>query len=250
MQTRAPPSIHLKQHSIGRAALIVSGFDLNLAGKMCMPNNCVQAYYHAIAEGWAEYAPSKVAEYMDFLNSNSFCRLEDSGGFNCGHNAGHFYQSVNKSFKENLALCNDLKHYATFVGCVTGIIHEQFIQSGPKNFFELCNFTDRRQEICYIQGSRLYARWLSDKNPIEACHELNGKIPNEFNLCYNRAASLLEGKGKTPNLKLCEGLDDSFKEFCINGLSYPERFAVPSGCSIDQFEHDGESEGIGCRLKI
>ena len=134
----APPSIHLKQHSIGRAALIVSGFDLNLAGKMCMPNNCVQAYYHAIAEGWAEYAPSKVTEYIDFLNS--FCPLEDPRDFNCWHHAGHFYQSLNKSFKENLVLCDDLKHHATFSGCVTGIVHEQFIQSGPKNFFELCNW--------------------------------------------------------------------------------------------------------------
>ena len=251
-ETKSSPeriSHHLKKHSIGRAALIVSDYNLSLVKEKCMPQNCVQPYYHAIAEEWAEYAPSKVTEYIDFLNS--FCPLEDPKDENCWHNAGHFYQSVNKSFKENLALCNDLKHNAPFVGCITGIIHEQFIQSGPKNFFELCNseLPDRIKEICYIRGSRLYARWLSD-NPIEACHELNGKIPNELNMCYKRAASLLENKGKTPNLKLCEGLDDSFKEFCINGLSSPERFLGSPGCSIDQFEHDGESEGIGCRLKI
>ena len=223
MQTRAPPSIHLKQHSIGRAALIVSGFDLNLAGKMCMPNNCVQAYYHAIAEGWAEYAPSKVAEYMDFLNSNSFCRLEDSGGFNCGHNAGHFYQSVNKSFKENLALCNDLRDYEPFRACATGIIHERFIQSGAENFFELCNFTDRRKAICYMHGSMIYTGWLSGKNPVEVCHGLNGKIPNEFNRCYNRAASPLKDKGITPNPGLCKDLDYAYKELCIKGMSSPMR---------------------------
>jgi len=146
--------------------------------------------------------------------------------------------SANKNFEESFMLCNNLEDGDRFSECSYGIVHEQFIQSGTENFFELCqNYTDRRKTTCYELGSLLYPKWKNSQNVndlLELCDELNGKIPNELNYCYASIAGLLEFRGETPNLGWCENLEDNFKELCLTGLSSPQNFWIIPGCSVDE----------------
>lgn len=240
---------HLQYHSIGRAMLIVSDYNLEEAIKKCRPN-CNGAYYHAIAEEWGEYAPLRQERFIDFLNST--CPLEESASaVGCYHNVGHFYVVANKSFEKSLALCNELPDSDRFYQCTYGAVHEEFIQSDNENFFQLCsNYTDRRRVACYSMGSAVYPKWLSyklnSKFPLEICDGLNSEIPVELNYCYASAAWVLESKGETPDPAWCERLDAEFKELCINSLESPKPFWDVFGCRATGVH---EENIIGCGLQ-
>lgn len=222
------PHNHLQEHSVGRAALIVSGYDLYVTKEMC-GQDCSSGYYHALAQEWGEYAPSRLGEFEDFLNS--FCPIKGvAERTGCYHNVGHFYMGANKNFEASMARCDKLETYERFSKCSYGVIHEQFIQFGTQNFFALCSaFTGRKNEMCYIRGSLLYPQWHRKQlgvgdNPLEICHELHVKIPMQFNHCYASAAWILHNQGETLNTAWCKNLDENLKELCENDLQSPEPF--------------------------
>jgi len=227
---------HLRQHSVGRAMLLVSEYNLEAAIERCKPN-CIAPYYHALAEEWGEYAPTRQKEFVDFLNG--FCPLEESGHEGCYHHVGHFYVSANKNLDMSLALCDKLEDNDRFYKCSYGVVHEQFIQSNAERFFQQCSkYTDRKKTACYTIGSRLYPKWLSHKiknmeYPLELCDELNAKIPLDLNYCYASTAWVLAEKGREiPDIAWCDRLDTNFKKLCVDGLLSPKPFWDVLGCSI------------------
>jgi len=247
----SPGTRHLKEHAVGRAALIVSNYNLYEAKNMCR-QNCTGAYYHAMAEEWGEYAPRQLDELVAFLES--FCKFEEPGGEECYHHVGHFYMSSNKNFKESMSYCdNTLENDARFSECVYGVVHEQLIQSGAENFFELClGLSGRARRVCYTRGSLTYPKWLDDKlkmykNPLEICHVLNAKIPLEFNHCYASAAWVLQNIGKTPDPAWCKETNVPLRELCIKGLELPEPYWGDSAsCGVET----DEGEASACGLQI
>lgn len=247
----SPRERHLKEHSIGRAALLVSDYNLYEVKILC-GTNCTAAYYHGISEEWAEYAPSRIDEYMDFINS--VCSLMGHGkSVSCTHHVGHFNMSVSKNFAESMTLCNTFENYDRFSYCAYGVIHERLIQSGTENLFEICSgLRDRSKTVCYVRGSHLYPKWLADdpkvyKNPLEVCSEINGKIPLDLNYCYATAAWMLKKSGELLDTQWCQKLDKKFEKLCVKGLKFPESYRedpsmdspAESNCAIEEI---GENE--------
>jgi len=214
---------HLKHHAIGRAILIVSDYNLESARKKCMPE-CDFATYHAFAQVWGEYAPSRENELIDFLKDD--CPVPAVTG--CYHIMGHFYMSAHKNFEQVMARCDTLQDNRRFYHCVKGVVHEQFFQSDGENFFQLCkNYTGRRKTACFLNASRIHPMWFSEEltgegpYPLKVCDQVSGEIPVELNSCYARAAWILENKGKTLDLAWCEHLNAQLRELCQKGLQAP-----------------------------
>lgn len=218
-------NFHLKQHAIGRAALIASGYNLQSLEEKCEPN-CVFGYYHGITEEWGKYAPSNVDRYEKFLSS--FCDLEGPKRSECYHHLGHlyFYASGSKHFKGGMEICNDIEGDESFFWCSYGVLHQSFSEREYKNFdgfFELCpNYTDRIKKACYMHGSFLYTRWSDDRDPanlLALCEELDGVVPDALNHCYDSTAKRLARTENPPDPAWCLSVKDELRGLCKKSLS-------------------------------
>jgi len=239
--TNSSKSPHLLEHSIGRAILITANYDLKKVRVKCA-SSCSPAYYHGIAEEWAVYAPKRLNEFKDFLLT--YCSLDNPKTEWCHHNIGHFYLAVNKSLDKSLALCDALDADNNFLECSYGVIHEQLIQFGITNLFNMCSKYDGRvKSACYTISSRLFPQWLSDTikmdDPLKICNDSYGQIPEKLNHCYRSIAWVIGQKNVSPNLEWCQSVRDEYRNLCVSGLKNPESFWDIFGCSIG-----GEDEGV------
>lgn len=239
---------HFMAHAIGRAALIISGYNLNVARDICWPD-CISGYFHGLSEGWSKYAPSRVNEYMDFLSG--FCNSEGAlDGAACSpHNAGHFYMTASNALVGGISLCDNSKANDIFYRCSLGVIHQYIIDEGKRDIFDEClNLDGRKKLACYGHGSFLYTRRVNQniEEKIERCGIISQKIPTDFNYCYDGIGEALRNAGKTPDLTWCETADASLKKMCIRGLTAPERFGEGStSCDAGEASENGS---LGCEL--
>ena len=212
----APGNHHLKEHSIGIAALKVSDYDLSATAEKCI-QDCPFGYFHGSAIEIGESAPLQVNEYIQFLKDGYCNNIEQN---DCYHLMGHIsMMDKNKPFQEAFNECNDLEDSYNHFWCAYGVIHEHFTQHGAEDLFEQCpKYADRRKTACYAIGSYWYpikSKKKDLKDPMELCDELNKKIPVEMNHCYFGAVEALGRKGKYADAELCKILDHPFKELCI-----------------------------------
>lgn len=210
-----PLNHHLKTHAIGRTALIDSHYDLKQASKMCI-SNC-DGFFHGIAEEWGKHTPNKLDTYLEF--AKKICTREKE----CMHELGHYYMAAKKNFTESVNMCNDFKDDNDMYWCIAGVVHQQFLDFGSKNFAVDCEqYTDRRKIACYQYGSALYPVW-SDKKEwrylIDTCKELEGKVSDQLNQCFISLRIEAQKKGQTPDNKWCDSLDSTYKKLCTEGLN-------------------------------
>lgn len=229
----APGNQHRKEHTIGRAVLILHDYNLESVLKECKPDSCTFGFYHGLTEEWGKYDPSRTAEFENFVND--FCNFEGTERRDCYHTLGHyyFYTSPDKNFEKGLETCNNLKNDMDLFWCSYGVIHQYFFESDDEKllgFFDRCaDYTDRRAAVCYANGSFRYSKRPRGQKDIETaikrCEVLTAKIPVEFNHCYDGVKMwFFESGGVVSASELCEAVDTNFRELCINGLtsSWPE----------------------------
>ncbi len=214
------PAAHLKEHAIGRAVLITSGYDLMLASTRCPFIYCY-GFYHGIAEEWGRFAPSKLNEYLEF--SKKFCPT----GKGCFHQLGHFIKTSRKNFEESMNLCDEeLQDNDSFYWCAAGVVHQQFIDSGPNRIFELCSkYQDRRRDACYLYGSALYPKWsgkVEAEDLISICGDLGKSVPTGLNRCWAWVVEYLN-KNQKVNIKLCDKLSEEDKVLCVESFRNPKQ---------------------------
>lgn len=227
-------SPHLLEHSIGTALLVTSDYNLEKARQKCAPN-CLDSYYHAFAEEWANHAPTKVTDFETFITK--YCPLDEDAKVGCYHNLGHFYEASTKILNQSLSLCNQYQPEDKFTHCAYGAIHEHFILSGTDNYFSNCaKYSDRTKTVCFTIGSRLLPQWLSDTiqddNPLKICNDLYPFIPREYNHCYRSLSWVMQDINKNPKISLCNQENSEQRTFCQKGLTAPEGFWDILGCSL------------------
>lgn len=209
---------HFVEHAIGRATLIAANYNIQLAMEKC-EGDCTIGYFHGVGQEWAKYAPSDRNKYLDALEK--FCPGLPP---KCFHHVGHFYMSQNENFVESLKLCNELEDDNRFSGCISGVVHQQAIEFGHRDFLDTCpDYTERLRAGCYTYGSFYHARWSDAKSPeqlIGRCNELHGKIPDSLNFCYVGLSQVFAEKGIATQ-SLCENLNDSSRRLCIKSFNSP-----------------------------
>jgi len=220
---------HWAGHAIGGAALIISKHALEKAAQMCMPDVCDDAYIHGVATGWNKYAPSRINEFSEFLDT--ICTSE----IFCAHRLGHFYESAYEDSEQALALCDAFKDNSAFSQCIQGFMHEKKTDTetgNTKDILELCpNYAGRKRTACYMYASYWYTDSFSGpkgkklqldiEDKLAQCKEINEKTPNELNFCYYGIANSVRREGEAPKLTWCNDLKSDFKKVCIDGLTKP-----------------------------
>ncbi len=239
---------HLLEHSIGRALLIDSNYDLEKAREKCLPR-CMGSYYHAFAEEWSDYAPDRLPEFKSFLTK--YCPLDQDARVACYHNLGHFYIGSAKNLEKSFKLCDEFKRDDQFTQCAYGVVHEQLIRSGTQNFFEQCSsYSGRIKEQCFVIGSRLYPLWHSNEiefaSPLKLCNDLNSQIPQEFNRCYRAIAWVIKDRKKNISVLSCDSVASQFKSLCEAGIISPQPFWDVLGCGIS--DENDEVGSVSCRV--
>ena len=253
----SPKSWHSKEHAIGRAVLIASDYNLQLAGEKCAAakRGCTSGYGHGLALSWGEYtkktspSDSDIEKNANVLMSfmETFCPL-------CYHYLGHYYGSVSDTIQQNLDnldLCDSIIDDSKFLDCAMGVIHQHFQNKVPdvKNFFAKCqsHASTRKQEACYNHGSRYFARWYvrdtNIKGALSVCQELNKEVPPEWNWCYEGIGEWLFSKGITPDTSWCNALPAAVNEICRRDLTTPPQRA------LGRFDAELECDSkFGCQI--
>ena len=245
---------HFMDHAIGKAALIVSNYNLVAARDMCLPNCAAGSagFYHGLVQEWGEYAPSSISEYMDFLSS--FCNTWEAGHEACSpHNIGHAYMSLEGGLSESIMLCDDQQDDDIFNFCYNGAVHQYILNGGGGDIFEGCaNLAGRKKIACYSYGSWYYTKIagsnLNVEDKIENCNIISKKIPPGLNYCFDRIGLPFRIKGKILDLTLCENVDSSLKELCVKGLTAPDSFALDDGLATCNGGEVSENGSLGCEL--
>lgn len=230
---------HLLEHSIGRALILTSNYNLEKARGKCVPK-CTEPYYHAFAEEMSAHSPGSIEEFKSFLTK--YCPLDQDARVACYHTLGHFYLGATKNLGESFKLCDQFSREDQFTQCAYGTVHEQFIEFGEDHFFTECaKFSGRIKAQCFAIGSRLYPLMhprVDPQDPLKLCNDASAQIPLEFNHCYRAFTQVVKDRGGSPVVSWCDSVNSEFRQLCIYGINNPEPFWNILGCSISE-DNDG-----------